>query len=367
MMDSPPTHTPDAEARILVSQWATARLPLARLWISRATGLVLLGQGIMIAPFAAAFALADIGITRRAWAISLVSMAFSCLGFYLLTPRFSLLFLRHFGDDSVGKRVRSLLPRHLTPYFKVLALYDPKTNPVFTGLANGGGFSLAGLIVALLTLGLRRLIPGFPFLPLWLHVSLLFLLGRPIARRFREHLSRSASYTVSSRENLAATLQGVEGWIKRRLVARKVRVISVVPELWQEVVSELAARTDVVIFDMSIVSEGVVWEVESLLPRLGGRAILFGLDEAVQEWLYRESSTAGDLVSRIRPCLSGRQVLVERADWRGAGRFQRELSRAALSSAIGAKNEAAARSSTEPMKIRGGGLEAPSLPPGESN
>jgi len=336
----------EAETQTLGEQIASARGPLAQIYARRAIGFFLLGLGILLGVGILSTFVASL-FAAPAWQSGpwlfvttvFVSLTLSLLGFRLLTPRFSLLFLRHFGDDSIGTRVRALLPSHLSLYFKVLALYDEKTNPVSTFRAEVGGCALAFLAYAVWVSAIQLLIAGSFSVSPWIALPLLFLISRKITPSLTGRILRSANHIITSREHLTATFQAVERWLHRRLVVSKTMVLYVgpeVPKLWREVVTELAVKTDVVILDLSVVSDSVAWEIESLLPQLGGRAVLFGKSAAVREWLDRESSSESDPAARIRACLAGRQILVEQAGWRGHMRFYRQVTRAALSAAAAA-------------------------------
>jgi hypothetical protein len=136
-------------------------------------------------------------------------------------------------------------------------------------------------------------------------------------------------------------LEDAERWFERRLETRFTKVVYVTPtppEFWQKVVSELAKRVDVVIFDLSNIGDGLAWEVEVLLPQLGQRAVFFGAAHAVQKWLNPKKSGPAGVALSVRTFLAGRQVLVERSGRLGNWQFRSELSRAVLSAAIDARD-----------------------------
>lgn len=62
----------------------------------------------------------------------------------------------------------------------------------------------------------------------------------------------------------------------RRIFAPLFVVVRVADQFWQESVLELADRSAAVIVDVSVPSENLVWEIETLLPRLGERCVLVG-------------------------------------------------------------------------------------------
>jgi hypothetical protein len=179
-----PSPTPDTEVHALVYRLTPIRWPLVRIWLLRAIGFALLGQAILLAPLAFVFGQPARSATFIFFAFAIVvSLALAGIGWCLLMPRFSVLFLRRFDDRSAGLRMTSLLNAYLTPYFKVLALHDVKTNPVSLNLSGTAGCLLGYAGVLLASSLYSLLIPGGA--SLWILLLLWFLLFAHFCKTWR--------------------------------------------------------------------------------------------------------------------------------------------------------------------------------------
>jgi hypothetical protein len=107
-----------------------------------------------------------------------------------------------------------------------------------------------------------------------------------------------------------------------RIFAPRLLVVTVANEVWQQAVSCFARGSAVVIIDVSIPSESVLWEIRALLPVMGQRCILVGrMDLLTQQDLAGRTV----VVSPIASDIDGHEVLVYRADGPGIRRFSRAL------------------------------------------
>lgn len=105
-------------------------------------------------------------------------------------------------------------------------------------------------------------------------------------------------------------------------------MVTVANAVWQQPVSSLAHNSAAVIIDISIPSDNLRWEIDTLLPAMEGRCILVGrLD------LLTKPGPDGEIVygSALGRAVDGHDLLTYETGPAGARRFSRAL-RAALES-----------------------------------
>jgi hypothetical protein len=98
-------------------------------------------------------------------------------------------------------------------------------------------------------------------------------------------------------------------------------------ELWQYSVIGLATSASIVLVDISMPSQNVLWEVEALAVILNTRCLFVG-EEARLEYLHRPGPVESS-IERLRDILDGRTVLAYSREAPDPGQFARTL-RAAL-------------------------------------
>jgi hypothetical protein len=107
-----------------------------------------------------------------------------------------------------------------------------------------------------------------------------------------------------------------------RIFAPRLLVVTVANQVWQQAVSSFARGSAVVIIDVSIPSESVLWEIRALLPVMGQRCILVGrMDLLTRQDLAGRTVVVSPMASDI----DGHEVLVYRTDGPGIRRFSRAL------------------------------------------
>ena len=95
------------------------------------------------------------------------------------------------------------------------------------------------------------------------------------------------------------------------MMAPQALVIKVVDRLWQEVVSELADHTHLVICDVSQPTNNLKWEVENMLARRNVRCVFVGDSPMVQTWAQADSDSNLEApAARMKSLLHGQTILV---------------------------------------------------------
>jgi len=345
MTDSPANRAADLLPHALAYRTAIVRWPLIRSWLLHVVGLILVGQAIALAPLAFVYS-PLVRSTGSFFFVAAVvfSLLLGLIGWHLLLPRFSVLFLRSFYATPSQQHARSLFNVGLTPYFKVVSLYDARTCPASIDLASTGGCLLSYAMMLLGACLYSLLISGG--ISLWLLLPLWLFSAVKISKRIGTRQPRPM-YHLSDQQQQAAMHQDVEHWLERRRATRLQTIISVPsgPQtLWQNVILGLTHQVDVVILDLSRMGEGLAWETETLLPQLGTRAVLFGDAHTIRGWMSPKNLKATEAESRIRVLLAGKRILIARPGWFGESRFRLEFSLAVLSAAIDARTQRATQS-----------------------
>jgi hypothetical protein len=98
-------------------------------------------------------------------------------------------------------------------------------------------------------------------------------------------------------------------------------VVTVESSIWRAVVGRFAELCDLPIIDVSRPSNAVLWEVEEMAKRLGGRCVIVGEAGAVRALTESTESNA----VRLRRLLQGAPVYVYGTDRVASRRFARTL------------------------------------------
>jgi hypothetical protein len=113
----------------------------------------------------------------------------------------------------------------------------------------------------------------------------------------------------------------------RKVFGPRLVVIRVASRVWQQAVTELAARASLPLIDISEPTENVLWELESLIGRFGDACVVIGQYERVAVLAGVESGdrALSAVERRMATLLDDREVLAYTTDPKGLRRFARAL------------------------------------------
>lgn len=94
------------------------------------------------------------------------------------------------------------------------------------------------------------------------------------------------------------------------LMSPPATVVTVADELWQSAVLSLADDADVVIFDVTEMTEAIVWEVEQMLGNHRGKCIFVAERESYRRWTSDQSMAATPEFSAIAAALSSQDPIL---------------------------------------------------------
>lgn len=102
----------------------------------------------------------------------------------------------------------------------------------------------------------------------------------------------------------------------RKILAPRLVVVRVAHEIWKDVVTQLAAASDVVLIDVSETGEGLLWELDNLKAKHEHRWILVGQHEALMQLSAKPvgNTTDGSVGQRLATLLDGSRVLAYTGD-----------------------------------------------------
>jgi len=102
----------------------------------------------------------------------------------------------------------------------------------------------------------------------------------------------------------------------RKILAPRLVVVRVAHEIWKDVVTQLAAASDVVLIDVSETGEGLLWELDNLKAKQEHRWILVGQHDALMQLAAMPvgSEAAGSVGQRLAARLDGSRVLAYTGD-----------------------------------------------------
>ena len=288
----------------------------------------------MVAYFAAAITFSIAGkIEQKGILFAGLAVSFWIVAFWTYPPQPTVLYLRRFGDEAVGDRIREFNRKYVAPYVRLICLHEVKSNPDRADWEVLAAFVLPAVGFIILWSRLAYLFPDVdwpPGMPLILVGVSLFVCSWSGRKCYRKVISNSA-LSVFDGKTLAKMVERETSWLhsNRRMVFRRVIKVSVGLSMWKETVLRLAELSDAILIDVSSVGEGLTWEIEELLPKYEDHVVLFGKE--------KDSCLASGFPdtenSRLKRVLSRYEVIWERRGFWGSWRFRRQLRKALLEAA----------------------------------
>lgn len=107
-----------------------------------------------------------------------------------------------------------------------------------------------------------------------------------------------------------------------KILSPRLTVVTVAHAVWQQTVIAFAHASGVVIIDVTIPSEALRWEINTLLPALGRRCVLVGRLDQLTTTLPNGRTIMNSSLARY---LDGHEILAYRPDSRGLRRFAKAL------------------------------------------
>ncbi|MFS8096209.1 hypothetical protein LFM09_03630 [Lentzea alba] len=107
-----------------------------------------------------------------------------------------------------------------------------------------------------------------------------------------------------------------------KILSPRLTVVTVAHDSWQQAVIAFAHASGVVIIDVSIPSENLSWEINTLLPTLGHRCVLVGRLDVLTRTLPDGRTVVDGQLARD---IGGHEILAYRPDPRGLRRFAKAL------------------------------------------
>jgi len=137
--------------------------------------------------------------------------------------------------------------------------------------------------------------------------------------------ARRAERSKTARIRSAGEISGrVASLVRRgsRILAPRLVVVTVAHPVWQHAVHAFGHSVAAVIIDVSIPSESLRWEINTLLPVLGNRCVLVGrLDLLTRQLPDGRTVISSPFAGEI----DGQEILAYRSDRPGLRRFARAL------------------------------------------
>lgn len=326
-------------ASILLSVWASAppRLHAAGArqkrvgWGGRL--LTYSGWGILLVAtfsFPAIFALVYIGFASEGWILVpmagvLIGPMFLVAGLIMISPRKKLvLFLRRFGNEDINRMIRQAVRRHLGSTYRLITLDDLSFRPA-SSPPGPKALALGTVILTILLAGLSRqgimwtisrvqvaqavetdvwkpgAIDGMEgwYFEMFLGAAVagvnviyfcviatgiaggisLWLLGR------RNHLKVASQRALVKVERYAKRLTAV--WRSPRLFAPQAIVVKVADDLWKSAVESLLRRSHVALVDISVPSESILWELQSIRAVPSAGVVLLAQRDHLAAWIAK--------------------------------------------------------------------------------
>jgi hypothetical protein len=154
--------------------------------------------------------------------------------------------------------------------------------------------------------------------------TVLFFIGSSAgAVREAEQSKRAAVRTAREIGQAAAAIARRS----RKVFGPRLVILRVASPVWQLAVTELASVSSLTIIDVSEPTVNVLWEIEELTRRFGGRCVFIGQHDRVASLAAGppDGRAPGSVEERIAALLEGREVLAYTADRRGLKRFAKAL------------------------------------------
>jgi hypothetical protein len=257
------------------------------------------------------------------------------------SKKLPVLYLRRFGLTAANRRISQAIERGLGRYYRIVTLDDSSFRPIevprWQRILSRVGISVVALALAVLAAFLSIEVGGwdpsrtfgpeyggavavylgyFGFIIGVLGIPLLVILVLlAVVFAWRWLIRRRSRLEVRSRGDIRRCLSRVRqlaSWLRRpSIMAPQAVVVTVVDELWQETVSELATHVGLVIVDVSEPTANLIWELEQVFTNAQIVCLLVGDGLMVRKWTEED----GDLHfasthSRMKALLQARTILV---------------------------------------------------------
>ncbi|MDM0002832.1 hypothetical protein QTI24_29875 [Variovorax sp. J22P240] len=237
---------------------------------------------------------------------------------------FTVLYLRKFsaGKDSTLAEgvVSELLPR----YFRLVAIHDSSGHsnpsgrwPTAAGLLAWLCFSSVLPIAILGSFEMLLLAIINTFIITALFLAITFCLRYAVRNRI--------AYQITDEDSLADASQAIlsmrhQSWSP----ARMMRIRST-EGYWKLAVATLADSVDAILIDVSTLGSGVIWEIETLLPKYPTRVVLISNSTASSGALHEAGCAPTALSDEVQAALQGRRVLTRHGSFFGGVKFHLAL------------------------------------------
>ncbi len=134
---------------------------------------------------------------------------------------------------------------------------------------------------------------------------------------------------VQTRSDVEPAAQSV-ATVGQGLLAPRLTVLEVDSSVWQETVTAVAEVSNVIVVDVSVVTENLLWELNEVTRRIEAPVVLVGERDHVEQIAAERvpdaiDPEAGARQGRMRELLEGRRILTYDTSWFGRIRFQRAL------------------------------------------
>ncbi|MDX8031079.1 hypothetical protein SK803_12700 [Lentzea sp. BCCO 10_0856] len=161
------------------------------------------------------------------------------------------------------------------------------------------------------------------FILMWLLIALVGV-SVPLLL-FSYFKARRAERALTERIRLEREIPGRVSKMARKsskILSPRLTVVTVAHAVWRQAVVGFAHASGVVIIDVTIPSDALRWEIQTLLPALGGRCVLVGRLEALTRTLPNGRTV---MDSPLAHDIDGHEILAYRADPQGLRRFAKAL------------------------------------------
>ncbi|WP_086668417.1 hypothetical protein [Lentzea kentuckyensis] len=162
------------------------------------------------------------------------------------------------------------------------------------------------------------------FILMWLLIALVGV-SVPLLL-FSYFKARRAERALTQRIRTEREIPGRVSKLARKsskILSPRLTVVTVAHAVWRQAVVGFAHASGVVIIDVTIPSDALRWEIQTLLPTLGNRCVLVGRLDALTRTLPNGRTVMND--SPLAHDIDGHEILAYRPDPQGLRRFAKAL------------------------------------------
>ena len=213
--------------------------------------------------------------------------------------------------------------RAITPFLNIVAsVFDGRPPVDAIALSLPGVFAILAMAAAV-SFGMLIVTMGALLLAFPLSVVLFFLSSSADAVRDAD---QSKTVAVNSPDEIDRAARAIAER-SRKVFGPRLVVLRVASHVWQHAVTTLASVSSLPLIDVSEPTDNVLWEIEELTRRFGGRCVLIGHYDRVSTLaaLPRTGGPATAVERRLAVLLAGREVLAYTSDPPGLRRFAKAL------------------------------------------